>query len=62
MVDRQTHWNDTYGSKAENQVSWFQVKPERSLELIAAAAPDHAAPIIDIGGGELRPANPLLAP
>jgi 2-polyprenyl-3-methyl-5-hydroxy-6-metoxy-1,4-benzoquinol methylase len=61
MVDRQTHWNDTYGSKAENQVSWFQVKPERSLELIATAAPDHAAPIIDIGGGASRLADTLLA-
>jgi hypothetical protein len=60
MVDRQTHWNDTYSSKAENQVSWFQVKPERSLELITAAAPDHAAPIIDIGGGASRLADALL--
>lgn len=61
MVDRQTHWNDTYSSKAENQVSWFQVKPERSLELITAAAPDRAAPIIDIGGGVSRLADMLLA-
>jgi hypothetical protein len=61
MVDRQTHWNETYGSKAENQVSWFQVRPERSLDLITAAAPDHAMPIIDIGGGASRLADALLA-
>jgi len=61
MVDRTTHWNDTYGSKAESQVSWFQAKPERSLELIAAAAPDRQAPIIDIGGGASRLADALLA-
>lgn len=60
MVDRQTHWNDTYGAKAENQVSWFQVRPQRSLELITAAAPDHAAPLIDIGGGASRLADTLL--
>jgi len=60
MVDRQTHWNDTYSAKADNQVSWFQVRPERSLELIAAAAPDRAAPIIDIGGGASRLADTLL--
>jgi len=61
MVDRPTHWNDIYSGKAENQVSWFQVKPERSLELITAAALDHTAPIIDIGGGTSRLADMLLA-
>lgn len=61
MVDRSAHWNETYSSKAENQVSWFQVMPERSLELITAAAPDRAAPIIDIGGGASRLADALLA-
>ena len=61
MIDRQKHWNDTYSAKAENQVSWFQVNPERSLELIIAAAPAHNAPIIDIGGGASRLADTLLA-
>ena len=60
MTDRRTHWNETYGSKAENQVSWFQVTPERSLELITAAAPDHAMSIVDIGGGASRLADALL--
>ncbi len=60
MTDRRAHWNDTYGSKAENQVSWFQVKPKRSLDLITTAAPEHAAPIIDIGGGASRLADALL--
>lgn len=61
MTDRQAHWNDTYRSKAEDQVSWFQVKPIRSLDLITAAAPDRAASIIDIGGGASRLADLLLA-
>ena len=61
MIDRQKHWNDTYSAKAENQVSWFQVKPERSLALITACARDYAAPIIDIGGGASRLADELLA-
>jgi hypothetical protein len=61
MIDRQKHWNDTYSTKAENQVSWFQVRPDRSLELITAAAPDRRAPIIDIGGGASRLADTLLA-
>jgi hypothetical protein len=61
MADRQKHWDDTYSAKPENQVSWFQVTPERSLELITAAAPDHTAPIIDIGGGASRLADRLLS-
>jgi hypothetical protein len=61
MIDREKHWNDTYSAKAENQVSWFQVKPERSINLIAATATDHTAPIIDIGGGVSRLADNLLA-
>ena len=61
MIDRQKHWNDTYSAKAEDQVSWFQVKPEGSLKLVAAAARDHTAPIIDIGGGASRLADNLLA-
>jgi hypothetical protein len=61
MTDRQKHWNDTYSAKAENQVSWFQVKPERSLELITATASDRTVPIIDIGGGASRLADTLLA-
>lgn len=54
MTDRQTHWNETYSTKGDNQVSWFQVKPERSLDLITSAAPDRAAAIIDVGGGASR--------
>lgn len=61
MIDRQKHWNETYDAKAENQVSWFQAKPERSIKLITAAATDHRAPIIDIGGGVSRVADNLLA-
>ena len=61
MIDRRKHWNDTYTAKADDQVSWFQVKPERSLALIAEAAPDRSAPIIDIGGGASRLADTLLA-
>jgi hypothetical protein len=60
MIDRQKHWNDTYSTKAENQVSWFQAKPERSLALITSASPNHGAPIVDIGGGASRLAGTLL--
>ncbi len=60
MTDTRTHWDGTYETKAEDKVSWFQERPERSLALIAAAAPDKASPIIDIGGGASRLVDELL--
>ncbi len=49
--DRQNHWQQVYGEKAEDAVSWYQLEPSLSLHLIgkAALAPDD--PVIDIGGG-----------
>jgi SAM-dependent methyltransferase len=51
MSQAQEHWNRAYSTKAENEVSWFQRRPEKSLALIEAAAPDRSVPIIDVGGG-----------
>jgi trans-aconitate methyltransferase len=42
-------------------VSWFQPRPSASLELIAVAGPDRTAPLIDVGGGEARLVDHLLA-
>ena len=33
--NRQSHWENVYTSKAENEVSWFQESPAPSLALIA---------------------------
>lgn len=60
MSQAQEHWNRVYGTKAETEVSWFQRRPEKSLKLIEAAAPDRSAPIIDVGGGASRLADELL--
>ncbi|MBA3890799.1 MAG: class I SAM-dependent methyltransferase [Gemmatimonadaceae bacterium] len=45
------HWEGVYETKAPDAVSWFQSTAARSLALIRRAAPDHAGPIIDVGGG-----------
>lgn len=55
------HWNLAYADKAETEVSWFQARPELSLKFILAAAPNRAAPIIDVGGGASRLVDELLA-
>ncbi len=57
----QNFWDHIYRSKSENAVSWFQELPTKSLELIAemGLAPDDG--IIDIGGGDSRLVDHLLA-
>lgn len=60
MSDRSTHWQNVYATKGETEVSWFQDSPAISLEMIRAASPDHAAAIIDIGGGASRLVDALL--
>jgi SAM-dependent methyltransferase len=54
------HWQKVYGTRAETEVSWYQPRPARSLELIAAYAPDRATPAIDIGAGASTLAQHLL--
>jgi SAM-dependent methyltransferase len=50
-TDRKGHWETVYSTKAETGVSWYQVEPRLSLELIGAVAPAEGGRIIDIGGG-----------
>src|ERR1039457_3608093 len=60
-MDAQTHWENIYGKKTADAVSWYRPHLETSLELIGRAAPLHAASIIDIGGGESTLVDDLLA-
>ena len=50
-MDRRDHWNDIYRTKAPDNVSWYQRRPELSLALIAASGIGKDAGVIDIGGG-----------
>ena len=50
-MSRQEHWNQVYRTKATDNVSWYQHRPEVSLSLIAASGIDRNAGIIDVGGG-----------
>jgi SAM-dependent methyltransferase len=59
-VDPKRHWEDVYGSKAENEVSWFQEEPVTSLEFIRHCGGGPDVPIVDIGGGESRLVDHLL--
>jgi hypothetical protein len=59
-MDRKQHWEAVYREKAEDTVSWFQVHPGISLELIRAHC-DKSAALIDVGGGASRLVDHLLA-
>lgn len=48
---RREHWDNVYDTKSFTEVSWFQPRPERSLQLIERAAVDLDDAIIDVGGG-----------
>jgi trans-aconitate methyltransferase len=57
---RQTHWDEVYTSKDENEVSWFQESPAPSLEIIALTSAKPTSAVIDIGGGSSRLVDALL--
>jgi SAM-dependent methyltransferase len=50
-MTRQDHWNQVYQTKATDDVSWYQRRPDLSLALIAASGVSKGAGIIDVGGG-----------
>lgn len=60
MVDRQSHWQQVYTTKHENEVSWFQERADISLAMIAAAGATRDSAIIDVGGGESHLVDTLL--
>jgi carbamoylphosphate synthase small subunit len=60
-MDAQRHWENIYGKKAADAVSWHRPHLETSLELIERTAPEYSASTIDIGGGESTLVDDLLA-
>jgi hypothetical protein len=59
-LGRQAHWENVYTTKDEKAVSWFQEKPDISVDLIRAPGVDASASIIDIGGGASRLVDALI--
>jgi SAM-dependent methyltransferase len=61
MSGRDEHWDQVYGQKASETLSWFQERPKLSLELIQAMHLPADAPILDVGAGTSSLADALLA-
>ena len=59
-MNTQQHWEQIYGTKAPDQVSWYCPHLDASLDLIERASVSLAAAIIDIGGGESTLVDDLL--
>ena len=57
----QTHWDAVYEKKQPSEVSWYEPRPEKSLELIRSAGVRLTDPIIDVGAGASLLVDELLA-
>lgn len=50
-MEAKAHWEKIYRTKSLTEVSWYQSRPQISLDLIQRTGVDENAPIIDVGGG-----------
>lgn len=61
MVRSVEHWGRLYATTDTQEVSWYQARPVRSLELISRTGLSRDAPILDVGGGASSLVDHLLA-
>lgn len=60
MQNAQSHWENIYTTKAEQEVSWFQEYPKTSMLFLELFDLPLDANIIDIGGGDSHFVDALL--
>lgn len=58
--ERKTHWEGIYRDKSPLEVSWYQLAPTLSGELILASGVGREAALIDVGGGASTLVDHLL--
>lgn len=61
VTTRKDHWEKIYETKQPNEVSWTQKFPKTSLDFIHSFNLPKSARIIDIGGGDSKLVDFLLA-
>jgi hypothetical protein len=61
MIDKKQHWENVYSTKNPEEVSWTQTVPKTSLHFIRSYNLPKTAAIIDIGGGDSKLVDYLLA-
>lgn len=60
MAEEPNRWEDVYQGKEEAETSWYEDRPQVSLDLIAATGADKDAAIVDVGAGASRLVDCLL--
>lgn len=60
-ADLTRHWENVYQTKTPEEVSWTQAIPQASLQFIRSFGTDKSVSIIDVGGGDSRLVDHLLA-
>lgn len=60
-AERALHWRDIWAHRKPGEVTWFERRPEVSLELIARCGPSSLDAVIDVGGGASTLAAALVA-
>lgn len=60
-AESKQHWETVYNTRQPHEVSWTEAVPHTSLEFIRAFRLPRQAPIIDVGGGDSRLVDYLLA-
>ena len=58
--DKKSHWDGMYAIKKPEEVSWYQIEPAVSLELISSTGVGYADKIIDVGSGSSVLVDKLL--
>lgn len=60
-INKKQHWENVYATKQPNEVSWTQEIPKTSLDFIHEFNLPKSASIIDVGGGDGKLVDYLLA-
>src|SRR5687767_14457321 len=59
-MKRRNHWETVYRTKATDALSWYQLRPTQSLNLLRQAGLTRESCVIDIGGGDSRLVDSLV--
>ena len=51
-INKKQHWENVFATKSETEVSWYQEKPETSLQFFERNNIPKTAKILEIGGGD----------
>jgi hypothetical protein len=60
-MNRRRHWETVYTTKGERDVSWFETLPAVSMQMMEAAGLTPETCVIDVGGGDARLVDTLVA-